>query len=228
MTTANQVPMHWRRAWRSLRELLREPDDTAKAIEVNFAIGARDFERGFQRFAASQSGAALVADRPSLAAALSDRDALARLPADSLGRAYLEYLERTGFAPTGLVELQDEVRRTWEGRAWLAPMDPVRLWFLERITLIHDLSHVVTGYATDDAGEATLLVFAQAQEGGRANGLLTAGATFEMVRNSGVSWLSWVRGVWRRGRRAENLFRLPWEELLPLRLSTVRALARID
>jgi ubiquinone biosynthesis protein COQ4 len=220
--------MHWGRAWRSLRELLRDPDDTAKAIEVNFAIGARDFERSFRRFAASATGAALLEERPSLAAALSDRAALEKLGRDTLGHAYLEYLERTGFAPTGLVELQDEVRRAWEGRGWLPPMDPLRAWFLERVTLIHDLSHVVTGYPTDDSGEATLLVFAQAQAGGRGNGLLTAGATFEMVRNSGLGWLSWVYRVWRRGRRAVNLFELPWEELLPLRLSTVRRLARLD
>ncbi len=228
MTTTSHVRMHWGRAWHALRELLRDADDTAKAIEVDFAIGARDFERSFQRFAASPSGAGLLAERPSLAAALCDRAALESMRPDSLGRAYLEYLDRTGFRPTGLVELQDDVRRVWEGRGWLPPLAPERRWFLHRLTLIHDLTHVVTGHATDPAGEATLLAFTQGQQGGRANGLLTAGASFEMVRRTGLSWLPWVVSAWRRGRRAVSLLELPWEELIALRLSTVRRLARLE
>jgi ubiquinone biosynthesis protein COQ4 len=94
--------LRWRRALRSLRALLADPDDTAKAIEVSLAIGARDFERSFQRFATSPDGRALLAERPSLAEELSDRASLEQMSADSLGRAYLDYLDRNGFRATGL------------------------------------------------------------------------------------------------------------------------------
>ena len=225
---ATYTKMRWRRAVRALRELLRDPDDTAKAIDVGFAIGLRDFERSFQRFAASAAGRALLVERPSLAGALSDRDALARMHPDSLGRAYLEYLDRTGFRATGLVELERAVEARWERDDGLPAPDPLRAWFRERLTLVHDLSHIVTGYGTDDLGEATLLAFSQAQLGGRANALLTAGATVEVFRMLGLSWLRYELRAWQRGRRAVSLVALPWEELLPLRLVTVRRLARLD
>jgi ubiquinone biosynthesis protein COQ4 len=220
--------MRWRRAWRALQELLRDPDDTAKALDVNLAIGARDFERAFQRFASSAAGRALLAERPSLAAALADRAGLARLHPDSLGRAYLEYLDANGFRATALVELEHETHARWQREEGLPAMDPLRVWFRDRLTLLHDLSHVLSGYGTDDLGEATLLVFSQAQLGGRANGLLTAGAGIEMLRVLGPRWLPYALRVWRRGRRAVTLVALPWEELLPLRLTTVRRLARLE
>jgi ubiquinone biosynthesis protein COQ4 len=220
-------PLRWRRALRALRELLADPDDTAKAIEVTLAIGARDFERGFQRFAASPEGRALLAERPSLAAALADRAALERMSPESFGRAYLDYLDRNGFRATGLLELQLEVQRRWEREEGYPVIDPVRAWYRDRAILAHDLFHVVTGYGTDDLGEATLLAFSQAQLGGRANGLLTAGAAFEVLRVLGLPWLLYQYRAWRRGRRAVQLVALPWEELLPLRLATVRRIARV-
>jgi ubiquinone biosynthesis protein COQ4 len=220
--------MRWRRAFRALRALLRDPDDTAKAIDVNFAIGTRDFERSFQRFASSAAGGALLAERPCLADALSDRTALQQLPPDSLGAAYLDYLDRNGFRATGLLELEGETQARWERDDGLPAVDVLRAWFRERVTLAHDLSHLVTGYGTDDLGEATLLAFSQAQLGGRANALLTAGAMFEVFRSLGFRWLAYAFRAWRRGRRAQSLVALPWEELLPLRLTTVRRLARLE
>jgi ubiquinone biosynthesis protein COQ4 len=220
--------MRWRRAFRALRALIADPDDTAKAIDVTFAIGTRDFERAFQRFVRSPSGRALLAEQPSLADALSDRAALERMSPDSLGRAYLEYLHESGFRPTGLMELQHETQARWEREDALPRIDPIRAWYRDRATLAHDLFHVVTGYGTDELGEATLLAFSQAQLGGIANALLTAGAAFEVFRRLGFRWILYEARAWRRGRRAVSLVALPWEEMLPLRLTTVRRLARLD
>ncbi|HXX48576.1 MAG TPA: Coq4 family protein [Myxococcota bacterium] len=222
---AGFAQMRWRRAFRALQALLADPDDTAKALDVNLAIGRRDFERSFQRFAASAAGRALLAERPSLASALSDREALERMQPGSLGRDYLEYLDANRFRATGLLELEHDTLARWEREDGLPRSDWARTWFRDRLILTHDLSHVVTGYGTDGAGEAALLVFSQAQLGGWGNGLLTAGATWEMLRAFGPRYAAYAREVWRRGRRAELLVALPWEELLPLRLPTVRRLA---
>jgi len=219
--------MRWGRALRALRALLADPDDTAKAIEVTLSIGARDFERSFQRFAATAEGRALLAERPSLAAALSDRASLAQMDPESLGRGYLAYLERTGFTTTGLLELQDATQARWEREEGFPPMDALRAWYRDRWLLVHDLLHIVTGYDTDDLGEAALLAFSQPQIRGRANALLTAGATFEVFRVLGPSWLVYQFRAWRRGGRAVPVIALPWEELLPLRVATVRRIARV-
>ena len=220
-------PLRWRRALRELRALLAEPDATEHAIDFMYALGSRDYERNFQRFAGSARGRALLAERPSLLAALSDRAALARMPDGSLGRAYLAYLERNGFEPGGLLPLQHRVQERWELEEGAPKLDPMRNWFRDRSILAHDLFHVLTDYPTDDLGEATLLAFSLAQFGGRAQALLTLGAALDCARACGWRFLRYDFQAWQRGRRATSLVELPWEELLPLRLDTVRRLAGV-
>lgn len=215
------------RALRSLRELLRDPNSTEKAFDVFFAIGRNDFERQYRRFAADPGGARLLSERPSLVDALSDRMALARLPDGSFGRAYLAYLERNHFEADGLVKLERAVRARWEDEEGLPVLDAPRSWIRDRSILMHDLFHVLTDRNTDPRGEGALLWFSLAQLGGVANLLLCAGATTELVRVHGLSWLREVRKSWKSGRNARWLVTLPFEELLPLPLETVRALARV-
>jgi len=220
-------PLRWRRAFSEMRALIRTPEETDHAIHLVYALGAPEFERNFLRFATSASGAALLAERPSLLAALSNRASLARLPEASLGRAYLDYLDANGFAPGGLLEVQERVQAHWEGEEGIPVLDPLRAWFRERTLLAHDLFHLLSGYGTDELGEATLLAFTLAQLGGRAQTLLTLGAALEVWRTLGWRWLLYDFRAWRRGRSASWLVALPWEELLPLRVETVRRLAGV-
>jgi ubiquinone biosynthesis protein COQ4 len=222
-----EQPVRLRRALHELRALIAAPDETHHAIELVYALGTREFERNFQRLAASASGRALLAERPCLLGALSDRDALARMPEGSLGRAYLAYLEHNRFEPNGLLALQDEVQARWEREFGVPRLDPLRTWFRDRSILSHDLFHVVTGYGTDDIGEATLLAFTLAQMGGRGQALLTIGAGLRTFRALGWRWLVYVQRADRRGRRASGLAMFPWEDLLPVRLDTVRRLAGV-
>jgi len=219
--------VHLRRAWQELRALIADPDDTERAVSLMYAIGRREFERNFQRFAASSNGRALLEQRPSLIAALSDREALARMPDATLGRAYLDYLERNGFAPDGLLAVQLRVQACWEREEDLAKLDPLRTWYRDRTILLHDLLHVLTDYGTDEVGEGTLLAFSLAQFPGRGQAFLTVGAAFELWRSLGWRWLAYDLRAWRRGRRATSLVALPWEELLPLPLAAVRRIAGV-
>ena len=220
-------PVHLRRAWRELRALIADPDDTDRAVSLMYAIGRREFERNFQRFAASTNGRVLLSERPSLLAALSDRDALARMPHSSLGHAYLDYLERNGFAPDGLLVVHNRVQANWEREENTAPLDPLRTWYRDRATLLHDLLHVLTDYGTDEIGEGTLLAFSLAQFPGRGQAFLTIGAALELWRTLGWRWLTYVYRAWRRGRHATSLVALPWEELLPLSLAAVCRIGRV-
>jgi ubiquinone biosynthesis protein COQ4 len=220
-------PTRWRRALAELRALLADPDDTDRAVSLIYAFGGSEFERSFQRFAASAAGRALLEARPSLLAALSDREALARLPEGSLGRAYLEYLERNGFQPDGLLAVQARVQALWQREEGVPPLDPLRSWYRDRTILMHDLFHVLTDYGTDELGEGTLLAFSLAQLPGRGQAFLTVGAALEAWRALGWRWLAYDFRAWRRGRQAAWLPALPFEELLPLRLDTVRRLAGV-
>jgi ubiquinone biosynthesis protein COQ4 len=220
-------PLRLGLALAELRALLDDPDDTDRAVSLIYAFGGREFERNFQRFVASPSGRALLAERPSLLAALSDRPALERMPEASLGRAYLAYMDANGFQPDGLIGVQNRVQERWQRELGFPALDPVRAWFRDRTLLSHDLFHLLTDYGTDGVGEATLLAFSLAQLGGRGQTFLTFGAALELFRQLGWRWLVYDFRAWRRGKRASWLVALPWEELLPLRVETVRLLARV-
>jgi ubiquinone biosynthesis protein COQ4 len=143
------------------------------------------------------------------------------MPSDSLGRAYLVHIERHGLNPTKLLELSREA-----GGESASPDADIR-WMTQRNALSHDLWHVLTGFGADAAGEAALLVFACAQMGGRANALLALGANLSIMRILGFQWITIAWRSWLCGRRSVCLAAVPFERLLPMPLSVVRAAAGI-
>jgi len=218
----------WRRAFAALRELLANPDHTEKAFEIFQAIDGNNEERCFQRFRRDPTGRRLLAERPSLLAVLSDRDRLARLPAGSFGRAYLDYLERSGFDPGGLVKLKATLQEQARARGEEVTLDPGREWYRDRSILMHDLWHVLSGYGTDELGEAALLPFSWAQLGGLANALLVIGVVVRGSTLMGPRFPRYLLRAWRRGRRARWLNALPYEDLLAQSLEAVRHAAAIE
>jgi len=221
-------PRQWRRALAALRELLAHPDHTEKAFEIFQSIDGDNEERSFQRLLCDPVGRRLVAERPSLLALLSDRARLALMPARSFGRGYLEYLERTGLDPAGLVKMKSTLEDEARARGEEAAVDAAREWFRDRGILMHDLWHVLSGYGTDELGEAALLPFSWAQVGGVAFGLLVIGVAIRGSMSVGVGFPRYLFHAWRRGRRARWLMALPYEELLEQPLETVREMAAIE
>jgi ubiquinone biosynthesis protein COQ4 len=221
-------PMQWKRGLHYLQRLMDEPDETANAMDLFYALGSTDFERQFARIARSPQGRRLLAERPSLLDHAADREALAAMPDGSLGRAWLAYLDRFGFDPNALIEIQRAVRARWEREEGAPEMDEIRAWYQERNLMLHDAFHVLTGYDADPLGEATLLAFTQGQLGGRVNRLLTLGATLRVAPRIGWRWIGFVFRAWQRGRRAVFLHAVSIEELLPLPLDEVRTRLRID
>lgn len=211
----------WRRALRALRGLLDHPDETHLAFEIQDALDSQIHERALLRMLSHPEGRRVYAERPSLREALTDREALERMPEGSFGRAYLDHIDRHGLDPGKLVELGGGPQR-------LRSADPDVRWMGERSQMTHDLWHVLTGYGADPIGEATLLIFSLAQVGGRGNWVLTLGANLRVARERGLSWLPYAWKAWRRGRRATCLNALPYESLLPLPLDEVRRAAGIE
>ncbi|HVH17466.1 MAG TPA: Coq4 family protein [Myxococcota bacterium] len=211
----------WRRALRALRTLLREPERTERAFEVMAALDPGLMERSLARALSHPEGRRLFVERPCLLDRLADREALARLPEGSFGRAYLAHIERNGLDPGKLVELgrsKPEIRAEDEGTRWYA----------DRSELSHDLHHVLTGYGADGLGETALLWFSYGLNGGRGTALLMVGAALRSRRETGPGFALYLWRAWRRGRRAGCLAAMPWEDLLALPLDEVRRLADID
>lgn len=216
-----RVRPQWRRAYRALRTLLREPERTEQAFEVMAALDPDLMQRGLARMLSHPVGRRLFVERPCLLERLSDRDALARLPDGSFGRAYLAHIERHGLDPGKLAELgrsYPEIRAEDEGARW----------FADRSELSHDLHHVLSGYGADGLGETALLWFSHGLNGGRGTALLMIGAALRSRRYTGSGWWLYLWRAWRRGRRAGCLAAMPWEELLAAPLAEVRRLAQIE
>lgn len=206
----------------ALRQLLDHADRTELAFEVTLALDGGTGERILEQMVRHPEGRRLIVEQPCLLDTLCDRAALEAMPMESFGRAYLEHIDRYGLEPSKLIEL---------GRATGTdggPEEPLVRWASHRGSLGHDLSHVLSGYGADQLGEATLLAFNLGQMGGRANLLLTLGASSRAMRYVGLRWLPYILKAWRRGRAAACLNALPFEDLLPLPLDDVRAMALIE
>jgi ubiquinone biosynthesis protein COQ4 len=217
-------PLEWRRSLRLVRSLMDDPEQTDLVFELIEAVGGRGDEKLFQSFAASQAGRALLVERPELIEALAGREALAALPSESFGRAYLDFARARDFAADGLQQVSD---RSPIGDL-NATLDPERRWFYRRLTAMHDLWHVLTGYATDEPGEAALLAFSLGQGlGSRGFRLLLAAAAMKGSFAGAFAFQRELFAAWRRGRRSAPLVEARFEELLPLPLASVRKLLRI-
>ena len=216
--------IEWRRAWCAMRALIADPERTELAFEAVSAVSARDFERLFRRFVAAPEGRRLLTERPSLLAALRDRDGLRALPAGTFGRAYAAFMDEAQLTADGLVEAD----KASEKACGYVVADADREWFSERLRDMHDLWHVLSGYGRDEAGEAANLAFSLGQMPFRGIALIVVAAAFLAPHGNRFTWPRYLFHAWRRGRRAAPLTLARYEELLSRPLEEVRELLRIE
>jgi len=216
-------PIEWRRAWNALKVLVADPERTEQVFEITDALAGASFERLYRQFANHPDGQRLLTVRPSLLAALSDREALRALPEGTLGRAYAEFMEGGNLTADGLVEADAMVARD-ESRI----EEPDRRYYGERVRDMHDLWHVLTGYGRDEAGEAANLAFTLAQIPNKGIGLIVAAAAVIGTQEWSLGWPRYLYRAWRRGRRASMLSVAPYESLLERPLDEVRRALRIE
>ena len=196
----------------ALRSLSQNPDDTAQVFRILRALPNGD--RVFRRFRRTEGGARLLHERPSLLAALSDRERLMAMPAGSLGRSYAEFMAAEQISADGLVQASEDAPPAQS-------VDEEHQYVGARLRDMHDLWHVVTGYGRDLLGEAALLAFTFAQTRTPGIGVIVGHALWkargDFAPARGIIWKGF-----RRGLRAEWLPAQEWEKLLPEPLATVR------
>ncbi|MGI9328531.1 MAG: Coq4 family protein [Pseudomonadales bacterium] len=213
-SNAPSVPrLQPRVAYRALKELIANPEDTAKVFVILRALTGDALERGYRRFRTTPVGERVRAEGGSLLDHLRDRDALRALPADSLGRAYLRFVESEDLSADGLVEASEQNHHF---------ADPQVQQYAERLRDMHDLWHVVTQYGRDSFGEVCLLAFTYAQTRNRGIGVIALVGGYKTYQEMGRGvWRAVLRG-YRDGRRAAWLPAADWERLLRLPLEQVR------
>jgi len=213
---ATKLParIRWRRAFRALARVLRDPEQTDQVLVFSTYANAGTMPRRSHRFLDDPRGRRLYRERRAIDGHTIDLDALGNLPEGTLGRAYADFLRSRG--------LTSDV---FEGTPEDVP-DPGMAYIIQRLRQTHDLWHVVTGYDTDPASEVALQAFTFGQLGAPSAGILALLGTLrgmsikaDLVRD--------VARAHRLGRRAEKLAIFPWEDYWSTPLLDVRRMLRL-
>ncbi len=201
-------------ALKAIRRLINDPEDTAQVFTIVRALAGSSVERGYRRFIRLPAGRGILERDLELLDVLRDRAMLRALPADSLGRAYLSFVESENLSADGLVEASESEAESWSGA------ETER--YGKRLRDQHDLWHTVTGYGRDELGELCLLAFTYAQTRNRGIGFIVLVGSMKMRERFGRGVFGAVRRGYRDGRRAAWLPGQDWEALLARPLDEVR------
>jgi ubiquinone biosynthesis protein COQ4 len=196
-----------------MKALLADPDDTQQVFVIVESLSGRSGERALRRFRRTATGRRVLGERRVLLRALRDRPALLALPEDSLGRAYMQFLDSEGISAEGLVAASETGSDQMEADLEL---------FGERLRDMHDLWHVVTGYQGDLIGELSILSFTLAQTWNPGIGFIVAIGLVKVGEFKQQRARELVVDAFRRGLRARWLPGVDWEALLALPLPEVR------
>src|SRR5262245_18221644 len=131
VTTARIQP---RRALRASRNLMQDPERTDQVFEIIDALAGDESRRGSARLRTCETGPRLLAGKHRIIEALRDREYLRSLPAGSLGRAYLAFLERENLSADGLVDASAARQRVED--------DPDQSFYNVQLRDMHDLWHI--------------------------------------------------------------------------------------
>lgn len=204
-----------RRALRAAKVLAADPDDLPQVFTLIESLSGTTLHRVTSRLAKSAPGARLLQGRPDIVAHLADRAALARLPEGTLGRAYLDFVEREGISADGIRAADAK------GMAHATALPADLAYTNARMRDTHDLWHAAVGYHGDVLGEVALLAFTLAQTGNPAVALMVAIGLTKTLGAPAARRV--IYDGFRRGRAAAWLPEQEWESLLALPLDEVRA-----
>lgn len=145
------------KAWRHFRQLIADKEDTEQVFHIIESLRDKRFGKAAEAFFATAEGRKQLAERPCLPAMLDDHDTLRKLPEGSVGRAYVDFMEREGLTAQGLVDEFDKFRRGQPR------YDDMLELYGNRLRDTHDLFHILTGYGRDALGEQCVLAFSYSQ-----------------------------------------------------------------
>jgi ubiquinone biosynthesis protein COQ4 len=209
----------WRHGLRSLWRFVTTPSDLSNSFDAMFSLAGPTLQREFEKFAAHPVGRAMLAESPrrDLNEMLSNRAALAAMPAGSFAAAYLDYLggEDMGSAEYFLeaAELDDKARRF----GWSED----QLWYVRRMANSHDLFHIVGDYHRDVTGEVGIVAYTAGQVPLLPLKLLMP-YFYVLKPSQPIRWARYVRDSYRHGRNTPSLGCVDYEALLPLPLEEAR------
>ena len=183
------------------RKLLKDKEDTEQVFHIFECLPRKSFLPEAKAFIESPHGQRLMASEPFLPTILDDHETLKRLPAGTVGRAYVDFREREGLSAAGLVAEAEKMRGD------KPRYDDQVEWYANRLRDTHDLLHVLTGYGRDALGEQCVLGFTYGQNRNLGNLFISYLGGLELRRKIkvGAPVLKAIREGQRNGTAAANL-----------------------
>jgi len=206
-------------AFRALKALVANPQDTPKVFDVIRALGGPSLERGLRRFRITDFGNQVLKDDIDILETLQNRSMLGALPNGSFGSTYYHFTRREALAAEGLVDASAVEAETFS--------HPHLVRYATRLRDTHDLWHTLTGYGRDELGEACLLAFTYAQTRNRGIFLIAIVGGFKLRQAMGPGVFRALVRAYRDGRQAAWLPAIHFESLLSKPITDVRTQLRI-
>jgi ubiquinone biosynthesis protein COQ4 len=145
----------------------------------------------------------------------ADLAKLAKCRKGSLGRSYIEHLEKNGITPESLTP---------------PPVTDDLTYFAAHIRETHDIWHAVTGFATSVTGELGLAAFGAAQMPSQFEYILLSGGLLNTVLykfDEREGRMQAIVDGWQMGKKAKPLFGVRWTEMWDEPLTQVRKSLKI-
>jgi len=222
-TVLTNTKRDWRGAFRAMKKLLADPDDTVQVFRIMQALNAGTSAKNYRRLISTHEGGRVAYARVELVTRLTDGAWLAQFAPGTVGATYRTFLEKTGFSATGLEAVSKEVHTERDEEHPYA-------WFGRRERDIHDIWHVLTGYrANDPLGELCLVAFSYAQTQGMGWGFIAlSGALKSLTEPHGAAVRRAIWEGYRHGRAAHWLHNEDIEALFAEPLDAARARLNIE
>ena len=164
------------KALRHFRKLIANKEDTEQVFHIFEALPRKGVIDDARRFCESETGRRLIRTEAWLPSILDDHATLSALPAGTVGRAYVDFMESEGLTAAGLVEESEKMAR---GKR---RFDDQLQWYFNRQRDTHDMLHVLTGYGRDALGEQCVLAFTYGQNKSFGNIFIAYAGGYEVKR----------------------------------------------
>jgi len=210
------------KAFSAIRALDRNREDTTQVFHVIEALKGNSDRQYFKIFSESKTGKNILNNKLQLVDVLKDKEYLSKLPKDTLGFKYYEFIYKENLSPDELIEASEiSSGKHYSNRG----ISENEIFFNTRKRDMHDLWHVATGYGRDALGELSLLAFTYAQEQNRGVGAIALYGYWKVGKVPGAQNLS-LRQVIYEGYTNGKIANLwsceDWEKLIELPLDDVR------